>query len=412
MRRLAACALASIGVLMLGSCGGDDDGRPDGERHAHTLVQLDGIGNAPEGADGGSTDDGVVDFTEPVSLHVRSGQIESAEVISADGTELTGSVADDGHTWTSERRPDPGQNYELTITASDHFGRSHTLSDEFTVAEVPEGDRLTLSMQPSNESVVGVGAPIVIRFDQSVTEREAVEREMHVSSNPQVVGSWHWVNDSEAHFRPKDYWPAGTAVAVDLELNGVQAGDGLWGGRSYHLKFDVGEERIAEVDADEYDMSMNVDGETQETWDTSLGEPDFATRNGTYVILEKFEERNMTSCSANITCDEDDPEYYDVDTDWAVRLSYSGTFVHSAPWSEGDQGEDNVSHGCINLNESNAETFYEMARYGDVVTVENSTRGPDDLVERGDPGMVDWNQSWDEYVAGSALGEEITTDEL
>jgi lipoprotein-anchoring transpeptidase ErfK/SrfK len=382
-------------AFAMAACAGDDADM----RHAHALTQLSGTG-----------DD--VSFAEPVTLRVRAGQIESAEVVSAEGETLDGEVGDDGRTWTSHARPEPGESYDVTVAAVDHFGDAHTFDDVLEVGEVPDGERLTLTMQPSNESVVGVGAPIVVRFEQPVTEREAVEREMHVSSDPQVAGSWHWVDDTEVRFRPREYWPAGTQVALDLELNGVQAGEELWGGRSYHLEFEVGAEQVAEVDADEYTMTVTVDGETEHTWDTSLGSPDFATRNGTYIVLEKFEERNMTSCNANITCDPNDPDYYDVDTDWAVRLSYSGTFVHSAPWSEEAQGEDNVSHGCINLSDANGETYFTMVRYGDIVTVENSTREADDLVERGDPGMVDWNQPWDQYVSGSALGEEITTGEL
>jgi hypothetical protein len=118
----------------------------------------------------------------------------------------------------------------------------------------------------------------------------------------------------------------------------------------------------------------------------------------------------MTSCSADITCDANSPEYYDLEVDWSVRLTWSGTFVHSAPWSEGSQGNANVSHGCINLSDANGRTYYELARYGDLVTVTNSTRDASDLVARGDPGMVDWNLPWSEYVAGSALGRPITTD--
>ncbi|NED99066.1 L,D-transpeptidase [Phytoactinopolyspora halotolerans] len=398
-RGLAAGCVSLALALTLAACGGDDSELPTHARQVHALTQLKDL-------------DDTVDFSEPLSLEISAGQIESVEVVSTDGDRLEGQVNDDGRTWSSANRPEPGADYEITVAAADQFGESHTFSDQVSVAEVPDGERLTLAMLPSNESEVGVGAPIVVQFDQPVTDREAVERHMHVSSDPQVVGSWHWVNDQEARFRPKEYWPAGTQVALDLDLNGVQAGENLWGGRSYHLEFQVGSAQIAEVNADTYRMDVKVDGEREYRWNTSLGAPDFATRNGTYVVLEKFEERNMTSCNANITCDESDPDYYDVDTDWAVRLSYSGTFVHSAPWSEESQGEDNVSHGCINLNDKNGETFFNMVRYGDVVTVKNSTRDANDLVQRGDPGMVDWNQSWKDYVAGSALGEEITTDEL
>src|SRR5699024_8295038 len=146
---------------------------------------------------------------------------------------------------------------------------------------------------------------------------------------------------------------------------------------SYDLDFEVGSEQIARIDAEAHTMSMEVDGEVTDTWNTSLGAPEFATRNGTYIALSKEETRRMTSCNANITCDESDPDYYDLEVDWAVRLTYSGTFIHSAPWSEGSQGSDNVSHGCINLSDAAGESYYNRVRYGDLVTVENSTRGAD-----------------------------------
>lgn len=400
MRRLPAIVMGLGALLVLGACGGDDEGTSTNDaREAHALTRYSGPGDE-------------VTFAEKVTFRLRGAQIDSAEVLSADGRPLKGKIGDDGQAWTSTSRPEPGASYDVTLAGTDRFGREHTFTDEFTVEEVPDGDRLTLAMQPSNETVVGVGAPIVVHFDQPVTNRKAVEREMHVSSDPQVVGSWHWVSETQARFRPKEYWPAGTKVALDLELNGVKAGDNLWGGRSYHLTFEVGDSHVARVNADTHTMRVNVNGSTKHTWDTSLGAPDFATRNGTYVVLEKFEERNMTSCNANIACDPSDPDYYDVDTDWAVRLSYSGTFVHSAPWSVDSQGQDNVSHGCINLNDKNAETFFRMARYGDVVTVKNSTRNSSDLVARADPGMVDWNQPWKEFVAGSALGKQIKTGKL
>jgi lipoprotein-anchoring transpeptidase ErfK/SrfK len=293
---------------------------------------------------------------------------------------------------------------------TDEVGDPVTLTGAFTVAAVPDTNRLTLTVQPGDGDVVGVGAPIVVRFDQEITDRAAVEGAMSVASAPQVVGSWHWVSSTEAHFRPREPWPAGTRIGVNLDLNGVRAGDALWGGRAYTYEFTIGEAQLAAVDAAKHTMTVTVDGASVGAWDASLGRPEFATRNGTYIVLAKDETKQMTSCSADITCDANSPEYYDLEVDWSVRLTWSGTFVHSAPWSEGSQGNANVSHGCINLSDANGRTYYELARYGDLVTVTNSTRDASDLVARGDPGMVDWNLPWSEYVAGSALGRPITTD--
>ena len=56
----------------------------------------------------------------------------------------------------------------------------------------------------------------------------------------------------------------------------------------------------------------------------------------------------------------------------AVRIDNSGNFVHSAPWSVGDQGKRNVSHGCINISPANAKWFYDNFGSGDPIVVKNS----------------------------------------
>ncbi len=380
-----------------------------------------GEGGADGSADGGATDEAAppeptltledeVAFDVPVTIGAENGTVAAAEVVTAGGGEpLDGAV--EGSNWVSASPPLPGETYDVSAEVVDGGGETHELTGSFSVAEVPDSQRLTLSVVRGGGGRVGVGTPIIVRFDQEVTERAEVEAAMRVSSEPQVVGAWRWLSPTEVHFRPKEYWPANTQIRVDLELNGVRAGENLWGGRAYSYDIEIGAEQRAVVDAATHTFSLIRNGEAVETWNTSLGAPEFATRNGTYIVLSKDEKYQMTSCNANITCDENDPEYYDVDTEFAVRLTNSGTFVHSAPWSETAQGEENVSHGCLNLNEANAKAYYEAAQYGDIVEVRNSTREADDLVERGDPGMVDWNLSWQEYLAGSEQGE-FTTGQL
>ncbi|HEU4542068.1 MAG TPA: Ig-like domain-containing protein [Jiangellaceae bacterium] len=398
--RLAGLAV-SIVVALTACSGGDDSGNEAPEAD---------VTETPELAPPELTVPAEVPFDQNLTLEVQNGSITSAEVVTSDGGEvLDGAV--NGAVWVSASPPLPATAYDVTVEASDADGESHTLTGSFTVAEVPDGQRLTLDVIRGGGDVVGVGMPIIVKFDQEVEDRRAVESAMHMASNPQVAGAWHWLSSQEVHFRPKEYWPAGTQIRVDLELNGVQAGEDLWGGRTYSYDIEVGDQHIAKVDASTHTFSLIKNGETVATWDTSLGAPEFATRTGTYVVLSKDREREMTSCNANITCDESSPEYYEVDTEFAVRLTNSGTFVHSAPWSETAQGEDNVSHGCLNLNETNAKNYFELAQYGDVVEVVNSTRPADDLVQRGDPGMVDWNLSWERLLAGSERGE-FTTDAL
>jgi len=60
---------------------------------------------------------------------------------------------------------------------------------------------------------------------------------------------------------------------------------------------------------------------------------------------------------------------YDQAIPLAVRLSNSGIFAHSAPWSVADQRVRNVSHGCINMPPEDAQWFYDNFSCGDIVQV-------------------------------------------
>ena len=44
----------------------------------------------------------------------------------------------------------------------------------------------------------------------------------------------------------------------------------------------------------------------------------------------------------------------------ASRISFSGIYVHAAPWSLGQQGNTDVSNGCLNVSDENALWFREQ----------------------------------------------------
>jgi lipoprotein-anchoring transpeptidase ErfK/SrfK len=269
-------------------------------------------------------------------------------------------------------------------------------------------------MQPQDGSTVGVGQPVIVRFDQPVSDRDRADVERHatVLTDSPLTGSWNWISSQELHFRPKGYWPAHSHVQVRLDLNGVRASATRWGARSYVASFTVGTKRVTTVDGATHTMTVKVDDKTVATWPTSLGKPQFATRTGTYVVLDKTPSIRMTSCSVHITCTKGAPNYYDLTVKWDVRLTWSGTFIHAAPWSASNQGVANVSHGCVNLTTDRGEQFYNASKLGDVVVVKHTGRTAADLVAKHDPGMADWNSSWKDYVSGSALGHSVRTTKL
>jgi lipoprotein-anchoring transpeptidase ErfK/SrfK len=254
------------------------------------------------------------------------------------------------------------------------------------------------SVAPLDGETVGVGMPVIVTFDVPVTDRAAFEKRMTVRSSPRQPGSWHWLSDQEAHWRPKSYWKAGSEVAVDVDINGVHAGNGIYGQESRRVEFSVGDAHVYKVNAQTHQMQVFSNGELLRTIPITTGKPGFTTRSGTKVIIEKFAEKRMNSETVGIA--EGDPEFYDIDdVQWAMRVTYSGEFIHAAPWSVGSQGSANVSHGCTGMSTENAAWLYAMTRRGDVVEYTGTDR-PMTL----DNGYGDWNASWSEWTEGSALG--------
>ncbi len=408
-RVLVACAAATALALALASC--------TSSPQASAGASAGSTGGASTSPSPTPTPTLVIaaslPFNQNASFTVAQGSLEEATVTGKlHGTPLVGEVEPGGTSWTSSELPVAGAAYDVTAVVKDATGSEHTLTGALQIAAIPPHSKLGYDITPSNIKIVGVNAPIVIRFHQAITDRKAVEENLVVTTSVPVVGSWHWVSASEVHFRPKNPWPTNTVVDLAANLNHVQVGPTLWGANDAHVRFTVGAARVTRVNGQTETLTVTENGRTVASWPTSLGKPEFATRSGTYIVLSKNSSLQMTSCSASITCDKNNANYYDLKVDWDVRLSWSGTFVHAAPWSVAHQGKENVSHGCINLSEANGETYFNAARYGDPVIVTGTSRTAADLVAAQDPGMDDWNVSWGTYVAASALGSEITTGSL
>ena len=116
--------------------------------------------------------------------------------------------------------------------------------------------------------------------------------------------------------------------------------------------------------------------------------PGFTTRSGTKVIIEK--DRFHTMNSETIGIDPNSALGYNIkDVEYAMRLTYSGEFLHAAPWSVASQGHENVSHGCTGMSTANAGWLYDHSQIGDVVEYTGSN-----VHMTLDNGYGDWNESF------------------
>jgi len=334
---------------------------------------------------------------QPIVLNAVAGSLSQVTVKVKGGSRVTGTLSDDHRHWQSSGRLRPGTTYRVTAAmAGSTPERSAT--ESVSIRTRKSAASFEARVSPRDGAKVGVGMPVLVRFTAPVAEeyRASVQRALTVTSTPAVEGSWSWVSETRVEYRPKVFWPAHTRVSVSADLAGVQAGDDMWGAQDKAVQFTIGRSVVSVVDVASHELSVSIDGALVRSIPVTTGKAGFLTRGGTRVISEMLPETRMDARSTG--AEPGDPEYYNLDVRYAMRMTNSGEFIHAAPWSIESQGVDNVSHGCVGMSLSNARWLFERSRVGDVVTIVNSTR----RLEPGN-GLTEWNVPWPEWVAGSAL---------
>ncbi len=334
-------------------------------------------------------------------------KLGAVTVTGPDGKPVAGQLAADGQHWQTTDPLRAGAGYTVKVAAEDGRGGSGEIDSSFTTAAAQHVVNAELGPDSSGSGVYGVGQPLTVKLSEKVTDaaaRQQIERGLTVTSQPAVTGAWYWIDDQNLHFRPQDYWPANTTVKLAYELPGERIADGVYGGEKQSLALRTGDRIEAVIDAGSDELTYKRNGEVVRTIPVTTGKPGFDTRNGVKVVLGQ--EASVRMSGETIGIPDGSSESYDLDVQWATRVTWSGEYVHAAPWSTWAQGRENVSHGCTGMSTDNAKWFFDNTRVGDLVQVVNS-RGHE--MEPFGNGFGDWNVDWDEYVKHSALGKPVTT---
>ncbi len=207
-------------------------------------------------------------------------------------------------------------------------------------------------IEPADGAVIGGKGKIDVFYQTVIEDRAAAEASITITPSD-VAGAFEWIDDSHVQWAPKDFWPRGTAVTVEV------AGQ--------KTSFGVSDKLTAVGDASKYTLTIKIGDDAVKTFPASYGKPTHKTPNGTFSVLERNREMVMDSSTYGVPIDS--KEGYRLDVEYATRLTWSGIFVHAAPWSLQHQGNRNVSHGCINLSTENAKWFFENFKLGDQVTI-------------------------------------------
>lgn len=342
-----------------------------------------------------SVTDGAVDVAvdSPVTVAAEGGVLGAVTMINEDGKQVAGELSPDGLTWSTAEPL--GYNKSYTLNASS-MGLGGVASQQMTF-ETHSPENLTMPyLMPVDGSVVGVGQPVSVRFDENIPNRLAAQRAIKVSTTPHVEGAFYWLNNREVRWRPAEYWKPGTTVNVEVNTYGVDLGDGLFGQNNVSSTFTIGDEVITTVDDSTKSLTVRRNGEVIKTMPVSMGKNSTPTNNGVYIIGDRRSEMVMDSSTYGVPVNS--PNGYRTEVEWATQMSYSGIYLHAAPWSVGSQGNSNVSHGCINVSTSNGRWFYDNSKRGDIVEVINTVG----TVLPGTDGLGDWNIPWSQWEAGNA----------
>jgi lipoprotein-anchoring transpeptidase ErfK/SrfK len=255
-------------------------------------------------------------------------------------------------------------------------------------ASAGSGESSAVSFNVQNGQIYGVGMPIVVNFNEYISdgERARVQSRLSVHSEPAQTGAWRWYGDHQVIYRPREYWRAGTRLTVHAALSGTSvAGQDIDTDRTITAR--IGANQTLRIDHNTKRLQVFQGDRLVKTMPASLGKPQTPSSSGRMVIMDKLRTADWVYSATDT-----------LHVEYAERLTADGEFIHAAPWSVADQGRNNVSHGCTNVSTNNAAWIYQHTRVGDPVTVVNTEKhlAPDN-------GWSIWDTSWPDYLK-SATG--------
>jgi lipoprotein-anchoring transpeptidase ErfK/SrfK len=328
----------------------------------------------------------------PVTVTVSKGKLGTVSLTNPQGAPVAGKLDPDGRTWKTTEPLGYGKTY--TINADAIGDDNRPVSSTSTFSTIQPRTLSFPSINPLNGETVGVGQPVSIYFDEPIADRQAAENTITVTTSPHVEGAFYWFSKHEVHWRPQEFWEPGTTVTVEIHDYGKDLGNGVYGEEDRVSHFTIGDAFIARADGATHQMTIEINGQSVRSMPLSMGKPSSPSAKGIHVVTERNATKVMDSTTFGLALDAGG---YIAKVQWATRISNSGEFVHAAPWSVAQQGNSNVSHGCINLSPENAKWFFDHVKKGDVV-INTNTGGPD---LKPYDGFGDWQISWGQWVSGN-----------
>ncbi|MBO0864153.1 MAG: L,D-transpeptidase family protein [Mycobacterium sp.] len=393
--------IGAVQLLALPRCAGNGCTRSSSSREVQAPAQVI-ITPGPNARN--------VDPVAHVLVTAKSGTLADVRMVNDAGKPVQGVMTPDNTVWKPTVPLGYGRTYTLTIASRGPGGLPYTQVSSFSTLQPSNQTRVaftTLADAPLHEgSAYGVGTVIVAHFDEQISDRAAAERHLTVTTNPSVQGSWYWVSNRTAHWRPEHFYAPGTRVTAEAKIYGISLGDGLFGEKDTRVSFRIGDAHISVADDTTKQVSVYDNGALVRTMPTSMGMGgtatiagqtlSFWTPSGVYTVLDKDNPVVMDSSTFGLP--KNSRLGYREIINYATRISSDGIYMHELDSTVWAQGNTDTSHGCLNLNADNAKWFYDFSVPGDVVEIRNTGGPPLQLAQNGD-----WGIPWSQWTKGSAL---------
>jgi lipoprotein-anchoring transpeptidase ErfK/SrfK len=353
----------------------------------------------------------------PVTVSVAGGTLSSVTLVNPAGKDVTGALSTDNTSWQNSEVLGYGKTYTLTAIAQNAAGTRTVKTQSFTTL-VPGNMTMPYlnteyGVPIANGGTYGVGMIAVVHFDEPITDRAAAERQLQVTTTPAQPGAWYWLDSQNLHWRPQTYYQPGTTVTITAKVYGHDLGRGLYGQSDKSVSFTIGRKQVTIADDTRSGPGRvkvyNGAGQVIRTMNTAMGEHtgttvkgnyiNFYTLNGAYTVLGH--ENPASMCSDSYGLPANAPGGYACENiPWATKISVDGIYLHELDTTVYAQNNGyDVSHGCLNLNQANAQWFYQHSLVGDPVIVKGAKGAPNIQVWQGG----DWSVPWTEWVKHSAL---------
>jgi lipoprotein-anchoring transpeptidase ErfK/SrfK len=346
----------------------------------------------------------------PVLVTATSGRITDVTMVNDAGREIPGVLTPDATVWKPTTQLGYGRTYTMTVLARGPGGMPSRQTASFTTVSPSDQTDVYLDTTGGvllqDGATYGVGMVVVARFDEPIDDKANAERHLSVTTKPAVPGSWYWVDDQTAHWRPEKYYAPGTTVTVAANIYGAPLGDGLYGADDQRISFKIGDAHVSIADDVTKQVSVFENGKLVRTMPTSMGMGgtetigdtvlSFWTPPGVYTVLDKANPVIMDSSTFGLPTNS--RLGYRETIPWATRISTDGIYLHQLNATVWAQGNTDTSHGCLNLSGENAKWFYDFSQPGDIVEVRNTGGKPLELSQNGD-----WTIPWDQWRRGSKL---------